>query len=135
MVAEIAAIYDRLELDAPDMPKAGPDELWPPDGTFLVGYRGRRGGRRRRRQAAPDRDGARSRGCTWSPRPAGAASRGACSMALEDAARELGYEPLRLDTGPKQPARPALYESAGYAVDRELQRATRSRRSAGRRRL
>jgi GNAT superfamily N-acetyltransferase len=34
--------------------------------------------------------------------------------ALEDAARELGYERVRLDTGPSQPHARALYESAGY---------------------
>ena len=34
--------------------------------------------------------------------------------ALEDAARDLGYEIARLDTGPKQPHAQALYESAGY---------------------
>jgi GNAT superfamily N-acetyltransferase len=34
--------------------------------------------------------------------------------ALEDAARELGYERVRLDTGASQPHARALYESAGY---------------------
>jgi hypothetical protein len=35
--------------------------------------------------------------------------------ALEDAARGLGYEVARLDTGPLQPHAEALYRSAGYA--------------------
>ena len=35
--------------------------------------------------------------------------------ALEDAARDLGYARVRLDTGPRQPHARALYESAGYA--------------------
>ena len=34
--------------------------------------------------------------------------------AIEDAARELGYERVRLDTGASQPHARALYESAGY---------------------
>ena len=38
--------------------------------------------------------------------------------ALEDAARELGYERVRLDTGPLQPEAAGLYGSAGYhAID------------------
>ncbi len=35
--------------------------------------------------------------------------------ALEDAARELGYRRLRLDTGSRQPAARHLYVSAGYS--------------------
>lgn len=34
---------------------------------------------------------------------------------LEAAARELGYQRVRLDTGPKQPHAQALYRAAGYA--------------------
>ena len=37
---------------------------------------------------------------------------------LEDAARGLGYEVARLDTGPRQPHAMGLYEAEGYvAVD------------------
>jgi ribosomal protein S18 acetylase RimI-like enzyme len=35
--------------------------------------------------------------------------------ALEQTARDLGYESVRLDTGPKQQHALALYRSAGYA--------------------
>lgn len=35
---EIAALYEGLDLDAPDMPKAGPGELGPPGGAFIVGF-------------------------------------------------------------------------------------------------
>ena len=35
-------------------------------------------------------------------------------LGLEDAARELGYARVRLDTGPRQPHARALYESQGY---------------------
>ena len=34
--------------------------------------------------------------------------------ALEDAARDLGYDRVRLDTGPRQLAAEHLYRSAGY---------------------
>ena len=34
--------------------------------------------------------------------------------AMEDAARDLGYERVRLDTGATQPHAKALYRSAGY---------------------
>ena len=34
--------------------------------------------------------------------------------ALEDAARELGYARVRLDTGARQPHAQAMYERAGY---------------------
>jgi GNAT superfamily N-acetyltransferase len=39
---------------------------------------------------------------------------GALLVALEDAARELGYARVRLDTGPKQPHAERLYRRAGY---------------------
>ncbi len=39
MVAEMRELYDGLDIEAPDMPKAGAAELGPPGGTFLVGYR------------------------------------------------------------------------------------------------
>lgn len=35
-------------------------------------------------------------------------------VALEDAARELGYSMARLDTGDRQPGAKHLYESSGY---------------------
>lgn len=35
---EIAVLYDGLDLDGPQMPKAGPRELGPPGGTFVVGF-------------------------------------------------------------------------------------------------
>lgn len=34
--------------------------------------------------------------------------------ALEDAARDLGYEVARLDTGPRQPHAQRMYEAEGY---------------------
>jgi GNAT superfamily N-acetyltransferase len=90
-----------------------PDELAPPDGVFLIGYEDGRpiaiGGVRgldaavceiKRMYVVPD---ARSRG----------AGR-ALLAALEDAARELGYERVRLDSGPAQQHSRALFADAGY---------------------
>ena len=43
MIKEMRELYwdvgDGLDLNAPDMPKAGPAELGPPTGVFVVGYR------------------------------------------------------------------------------------------------
>jgi GNAT superfamily N-acetyltransferase len=113
--AEMAALYDGLVVDAAHMPKAGPDELGPPHGTFIVGF---------------DDDGAPV--CCGGVKGLGP---GVCEIkrmyvvpdarrsglgrellgALEDAARELGYEIARLDTGPRQPHAERLYRDAGYA--------------------
>jgi GNAT superfamily N-acetyltransferase len=90
-----------------------PDEMVAPSGTFLVGYEGERaiavGGVRRleddvceikRMYVVP---GARSHG----------AGRALLS-ALEDAARGLGYERVRLDAGPAQEHSIALFRRTGY---------------------
>lgn len=115
MHKEMAELYDGLVMDAAEMPKAGPDELGPPTGTFLVGF---------------DEEGAPV--CCGGVKDLGD---GACEIkrmyvapearrsgrarellaALEDAARELGYEAARLDTGPRQPHAERLYRGAGYA--------------------
>jgi len=92
-----------------------PDEMVAPTGTFLVGYEGDRaiaiGGVRRledgvceikRMYVVP---AARSHG----------AGRALLS-ALEDAARELGYERVRLDAGPAQEHSRALFARTGYTV-------------------
>ena len=111
---EIAAIYDGLDLDSPEMPRAAPHDLDPPHGVFLVGRRDGEavccGGVKRvpdgaceikRMYVVPD---ARGRGVAR-----------ALLEALEDAARGLGYEVARLDTGPRQPRAQRMYERAGYA--------------------
>jgi GNAT superfamily N-acetyltransferase len=91
-----------------------PDEMVAPDGAFLVGWEGERavaiGGLRRledgvceikRMYVVP---GARSRG----------AGR-ALLAALEQHARELGYERARLDAGPAQVHSQELFQQTGYA--------------------
>ena len=114
MAAEIAEIYDGIDLDGPDMPSAGPADLGPPGGVFLVGF---------------DEDG--DAVCCGGVKALGG---GACEIkrmfvvpagrrrglagellrALEEAARELGHSVARLDTGPRQPHAEAFYRAAGY---------------------
>jgi GNAT superfamily N-acetyltransferase len=96
-----------------DNPPLVPDELRGPDGAYLVGYEGEEavagGGLRRLDDGVAEikrmfvRPAARSRGVART-----------LLEALEQTARELGYEKVRLDTGPKQLHGLALYRSAGY---------------------
>ncbi|WP_140696342.1 GNAT family N-acetyltransferase [Mycolicibacterium hodleri] len=102
-----------LDLDAPDMPKAGPAELGPPAGTFLVGYRGGVavccGGLKRLPDGACE---IKRMYVLPEARGHGVARR--LLHALEDAARGLGYRVSRLDSGPRQPHATGLYDSEGY---------------------
>jgi GNAT superfamily N-acetyltransferase len=105
---DVYASFSRL-----DNPALLPDELRPPHGSYLVGYEGDAvltgGGLRRLADGVAEikrmfvRPGARSRGVAR-----------ALLAALEGEARALGYERVRLDTGPKQEHGLALYRSAGY---------------------
>lgn len=90
-----------------------PDEMVPPRGAFLVGYEDGEavacGGLRRLEDGVCEikrmyvMPGARSRGVGR-----------ALLAALEDAARELGYERVRLDAGPEQRHSRVLFAAAGY---------------------
>jgi GNAT superfamily N-acetyltransferase len=96
-----------------DNPPLEADELRSPDGAYLVGYDDAEavagGGLRRLDEGVAEikrmyvRPAARSRGVARE-----------LLGALERTARELGYERVRLDTGPKQVHGLALYRSAGY---------------------
>src|SRR6478609_9426828 len=118
MTDEMRELYwdvgDGLDLNSPDMPAAGPVDLGPPGGAFLVGYRDGAavcgGGIKRlpdgaceikRMYVVPD---ARGQGVAK-----------ALLVALEDEARALGYAVARLDTGPEQPHAERMYREAGYA--------------------
>ena len=111
---EIAALYDGLQLDGPDMPKAGAAELSPPGGAFVVGFDAGVpvccGGIKRLPDGACEikkmfvASEARGRGVAR-----------ALLVELERLAQELGYEIARLDTGPKQTRARQMYERAGYA--------------------
>jgi GNAT superfamily N-acetyltransferase len=96
-----------------DNPPLVPDELRDPGGAYLVGYEDADaiagGGLRRLDDGVAEikrmfvRPAARSRGVAR-----------ALLDALELTAKELGYQKVRLDTGPKQIHGLALYRSAGY---------------------
>lgn len=111
MRAELNDVYDAF--NRLDNPPLEPDELRGPDGAYLVGFDGDEvvagGGVRRLGEGVAEikrmfvRPTARSRGVAR-----------ALLEALEQTARELGYERVRLDTGPKQVHGLALYRSAGY---------------------
>lgn len=111
MRAELNEVYDSF--NRLDNPALVPDELRGPGGAYLVGYEGddvvAGGGLRRLDDGIAEikrmfvRPAARSRGVAR-----------ALLEALEHTARELGYERVRLDTGPKQVHGLALYRSAGY---------------------
>ena len=112
MIVELVPLYGRI--DVPGMPAPGPQDFSPPGGDFLVGY---------------DEDGTAVCGggvkrlgdgvCEIKrmyvvPEARGRGLAGELLVALEDAARALGYTRVRLDTGPKQPHAERLYRSAGY---------------------
>jgi GNAT superfamily N-acetyltransferase len=111
---EIAVIYDGLELDGDSMPRAGPLELSPPHGSFIVGWSGDEpiccGGVKRL-----DERTCEIKKMYVVPGRRGQGVARALLIALEDKARELGYAIARLDTGPKQLNARGLYESEGYA--------------------
>jgi GNAT superfamily N-acetyltransferase len=112
MVAETSDLYGG-RIDAGGLPTAAPSELAAPHGAFLVGFDDGEpvcsGGVKRladglaeikRMYVVPE---ARSRGLGR-----------ALLAALEDAARDLGYTRVRLDTGALQPGARSLYERSGY---------------------
>ncbi|WP_418002038.1 GNAT family N-acetyltransferase [Mycobacterium sp. PDNC021] len=117
MEAEMAELYadvrGGLDLNAPDMPKAGPAELGPPHGVYLAGYLDGRpvcgGGLKR----LPDGTCEIKR-MYVAPEARGQGVARILLRALEEAARGLGYAVARLDTGSRQPHAQRLYESEGY---------------------
>jgi GNAT superfamily N-acetyltransferase len=108
---EIASLYPGW--NAGIGPSARPEEFVHPSGRFLVAYSGNRPvacggvkhlddttGEVKRLYVVPD---ARGRGVGRR-----------LLRALEDAAAELGWRTVRLDTGDQQPEALALFRSAGY---------------------
>jgi GNAT superfamily N-acetyltransferase len=118
MVAEMRELYwdigAGLDLDSPDMPKAGPAELGPPHGLFLVGYQAGAavcaGGLKR----LPEEGACELKRMYVVPSKRGQGLARALLQALEDAARAMGYGIARLDTGHRQGHAQGLYESEGY---------------------
>lgn len=113
MEREVSALYDGIDLNAPEMPKAGSAEFSPPSGVFVVGYRDEvpvcGGGVKR----LPDGACEIKRMFVVPPARGQGLAR-ELLFALEDAARGLGFEVCRLDTGPKQQHAQKLYEAQGY---------------------
>jgi GNAT superfamily N-acetyltransferase len=115
MGEEIARIYEGVDLDGPDMPTAGPRELGPPGGVFLVGFD--------ENGEAVCGGGVKDLGdgaCEIKRMYVVPAARGQgrareLLAALEQAARALGYRRARLDTGPAQDHAERMYRAAGYA--------------------
>ena len=111
---EIGVLYDGLEVAGPDMPTAGPAELGPPGGTFLVGFDEEDrpvccGGVKRL-----DDDACEIKRMYVVPEARGSGRAAELLTALESAARDLGFRVARLDTGPRQPHAERLYRQAGY---------------------
>ncbi len=113
MRAELAELYTGLVFDGADMPQAGPRELGPPHGDFLVGWRGGEpvccGGLKRL-----DDEACEIKRMYVVPEARGRGVARALLGVLEARAREIGYAVARLDSGDRQPHAVALYASAGY---------------------
>ncbi len=113
MRAEVSRMYAGLDLRSPEMPAAGPAELAPPGGAFIVGYEDGVaiccGGVKRLGEAACE-----LKRMYVVPEARGRGIGRVLLAALEDRARALGYTIARLDTGPEQRGAQRLYESAGY---------------------
>lgn len=114
MRAEMRVLYGDLDLDAADMPKAGPRELGPPNGTFLVGIDdvgnpvccgGLKG--------LPD-GACEIKRMYVKPEDRGRGVARQLLSGLEGAARALGYAIARLDTGPRQRQAERIYRECGY---------------------
>lgn len=112
---EIAVTYGGLELDGPDMPKAGAVEFSPPHGVFVVGFSADEpvccGGLKRLPDGACE-----IKKMYVVPAVRGHGVARVLLGELERRARQLGYCVVRLDTGPKQPHARSLYESEGYVT-------------------
>jgi pimeloyl-ACP methyl ester carboxylesterase/GNAT superfamily N-acetyltransferase len=98
-------------------PEVGPGmtarDVEPPDGRWLVAYRNGRavgcGGLKR-----IDDQNAEIKRIYVTPDARASGVARALLTRLEQAAREAGYESIRLDTGPKQQASVKLFSSSGY---------------------
>jgi GNAT superfamily N-acetyltransferase len=112
---EIGELYSGLDLQSPEMPKAGPNELNPPNGVFIVGYEDGVavccGGIKRL-----DDEACEIKRMYVAPQARGRGVARTLLGALEERARVMGYRIARLDTGPKQPSAQHLYESSGYTT-------------------
>ena len=115
LLAGLGAEYEHRYGAVAEMSLTHPDEFDPPDGTFVVLLDDDQtvagGGIRRR-----DVDTCEVKRMWTSPhhRRRGLAS--TVLAALEEAARQLGYARVQLETGPSQPEAIALYGHLGYRM-------------------
>ena len=109
---EIAARYPGW--DATQEPTARPDEVAPPAGRFLVAYVDGEPAACGALKRLDDRV-AEIKRVYVAPAARGRGVARRVLAALEETARELGYECVRLDTGAHQPDAVALFRSSGYA--------------------
>ena len=111
MVAEMEPLYGRI--DVPGAPSASAADFSPPGGAFLVGYEDGEavcgGGVKRL-----DDEACEIKRMYVVPSARGRGLAKELLVALEDAARSLGYTIARLDTGAKQPHAERMYRDAGY---------------------
>jgi GNAT superfamily N-acetyltransferase len=112
MVGELSTHYGEDVAD--NTPSAAPRDLSPPGGCFVALYEDGRpvagGGIKRL-----DPETGEIKRMFVVPEARGRGLSRVLLAALEDAAHSLGYRRVRLDTGPRQTAARALYETAGYA--------------------
>lgn len=111
MWAEIKALYPRIGNE--DGPSATPADFSPPGGAFVVGFDGETpvagGGVKRLDDGA-----AEIKRMYVAPAARGSGAGRQLLGALEDAARELGYSVVRLDTGRFQGSALRMFQQAGY---------------------
>jgi GNAT superfamily N-acetyltransferase len=110
---EMAELYDGLDLDDPQMPKAGATELGPPRGVFIVGFEDEVAVCCGGVKGLPD-DTCEIKRMFVTPNARGRGVARALLAELERQARALGYAVARLDTGPRQPRAQQMYARAGY---------------------
>ena len=110
-VAEIRAMYPEWTPNVP--PRMEASDVEPPAGRWLVAYRsGQAVGCAGLKRL--DARTAEIKRIYVVPDARGAGVAHALLRGLENAARTIGYDTVRLDTGAKQPASVALFRSAGY---------------------
>jgi pimeloyl-ACP methyl ester carboxylesterase/GNAT superfamily N-acetyltransferase len=110
-VAEIRAMYPEWSPDVP--PRMTAQDVAPPSGRWLVAYRGDEpvgcAGFKRL-----DERRAEVKRVYVAPSARGTGVSRRLLAGLEELARSVGYDALRLDTGAKQQASVALFTSSGY---------------------
>ncbi len=114
MAAEIAVLYDGLDQNGADMPKAGPAELGPPGGGFWIGYVDGSPACCGGLKQLPDPGACEIKKMYVVPALRGRGIARQLLAFLEGRASALGHTVARLDSGDRQPDAVHLYASAGY---------------------